>query len=426
MDLDKKRKLFYGWRVLIAMWLIYFLSFSMIYYGMSILTTHMVRETHLTEALIGWTASAFFAGQMIFGIPAGVLNQKKGGRFCLITGAMLLCIGCVIIRIFMLPPIFYLAVVVLLGAGCLLAGIQTGPSLINEWFDQNKDLPMALFMAAGSCGGFIMPVLSERLANRIGWQGCWGIYAISVVCAGMLAIFFIKDTPAEVGEVRDGVRWRQARGLPLKDVATEELAEHTKKKLAMEPKKQSLGKMLRENRRLLAFSAIIFGVRLIFSSYNGYLVFFATENGLSSVMAAAVYSVYNIFGMAGRLAAGIHHRIPVNRMNCLLYLGTAAGGFLLAFSHSAPVFFLSAIVMGLFYNYSYPYMAVQISLYFGNENYAECFSVINTVGGIGNTLGPLIVSVFAGMFGYRGVFCAISSITAFCALYALWLKPQRR
>lgn len=406
----KKGKIFYGWRIVIALWLIYFLSFPMIAYGTSILTIYMVEDLKLNEALIGWSSSAFYGGQMAFSIAVGILNEKKGFRFSQVVGCTIIMLGCFCMYLLRIPAMLYIILFFVLGASCLLSGIITGPALVNAWFDLNKFGPMSIFMTAGALGGFVIPMISERLADWIGWQKCWGLYAIFAMIAAIIAYLFVKDRPEDVGEVRDGIRWRKAHYLSIEN-EKEDQAEHL-----------TIIDILKD-KKLWHFCIVIFGVRLLFSAFISYFVFFTIKNGVSTTMAAIGLSLFHIFGMAGRLLAGIRIRVPVNIVNSIVYMGMAIGGGMLSVAYTIPGFFAAAIIMGICHNYAYTYLAVQIPIYFGNDNYAAYFGIINTVGSVGNTLGPMIVSTCIIFCGYRGIFMILSIVTVVCAGLSFSLRP---
>ncbi|MCD7908438.1 MAG: MFS transporter [Clostridium sp.] len=405
-----RRNVFYGWTILFSLWAVYFLSTTTIAYGTSVATTRMVLELHMNEGLIGWSVSAFYAAMMIFSVPASVIAQKWGFRFALTLGAGVITAGCAVIFLFRVPVLLYVVLFFLMGAGCTLSGIVTGPGLVNAWFDRNKALPMSILMTAGAFGGFVMPMVSEQITNMAGWQACWMIYGGLAAISFLLAWGFIKNDPAVVGEVRDGREWRTAHKIPFAQSG-------------LDPESGMSIREALKTRQFPTLCATLFGVRLLFVGSTSYLILYAVQNGVSSVQAAAALSCFHICGMLGRLSAGVKVKLPINVVNGIAYTGMFIGGILLIIAHTPAGFFLASAIIGFSYNYSYTLLTLMIPEYFGNRNYSIFFGTMNTVGSIGSTVGPILVSFIALASGYRLSYLILTAVTAVCALLAFVTPP---
>lgn len=406
----RKGRVYYGWTILISLWVVYFLSTTTVAYGTAVVTTRMVMELHMDEGLIGWSTSAFYAAMMLCSVPASVIAQKRGFHFAMTLGAVLITAGCAVLFVVRVPIAVYVALFFIMGAGGTLSGIVTGPGLINGWFDRNKALPMSILMTAGAFGGFVMPVVSEHITNIAGWRSCWLIYGILAAVALALVLLFIKNSPADIGEVRDGIAWRNAHY--IKDGA--------------EGADIESGLTIKEalkSRQFPTMCLMLFGVRLLFVGGTSYLILYAVQNGVSSAQAAAALSCFHICGMIGRLSAGIKVKLPVNVVNGTAYAGMFLGGVLLTMAHSPASFFLASAIIGFSYNYSYTLLTLMIPEYFGNKNYSIFFGTLNTVGSIGSTVGPLLVSLIAVAAGYRFSFAVLTGITALCSVMAYFTPP---
>lgn len=406
---------FYGWEVLLALWLVYFLSTTPAAYGASILSTQMVLENGLNEAVVGWATSAFYASSMVFSVPASMIVQKFGFHNTLLGGSLMILLACLTAAAFPISVPVYVSLFLVMGIGGTLSGIVTGPGLVNAWFDKNKSLPMSLLMTAGALGGFAMPVLSAQLAGQIGWKAVWWLYAALAAAAAVIALVFIKNSPAEVGEIRDGRAWHHVHdkaGETAQDTASDGL---------------TIAEALRA-REFYTISVILFGVRLLFTGCTSYLVLYTVQRGISALQAAAVLSCFHIFGLLGRLAAGLRNRIalPIHLLCAACYAGMFAGGLVLCTAQEIVWFFVAAALIGFFYNCSYTLLALMIPEYFGSKNYSVFFGTLNTIGSAGSTAAPLLISLLAGIFGgsYGSSFLVVTVVTGICAAVML-LTPSR-
>lgn len=407
--------IFYGWGVLLALWLVYFLSTTPAAYGTSVLSTQMVLENGMDEAVVGWATSAFYASSMVFSVPASMIVQKFGFHNTLLGGALMILASCLAVGLLPVPVPVYVTLFLVMGIGGTLSGIVTGPGLVNAWFDRNKSLPMSLLMTAGALGGFAMPVLSAQLAQVAGWKAGWLLYAAFAAIASVVAFIFIKNAPAEVGEIRDGRAWHQSHdkeGETVEDTSSDGL---------------TIAEALHK-REFPTICVILFGVRLLFTGCTSYMVLYAIQRGVSPLEAAAALSCFHIFGLVGRLSAGLRNRIhlPIHLLCTACYVGMFAGGMVLYQARSITFFFIAAAIIGFFYNCSYTLLALMIPEYFGNKNYSMFFGTLNTIGSAGSTAAPLLVSALAGLFDgqYSGSFLVVTIVTGICAV-AMFLTPSR-
>ena len=410
-----KHPVFYGWEVLLALWLVYFLSTTPAAYGTSILSTQMVLENDMNEAVVGWGTSAFYASSMAFSVPASMIVQKFGFHNTLLGGSVMVLLACLAVALFPVPVPVYVALFLVMGIGGTLSGIVTGPGLVNAWFDQNKSLPMSLLMTAGALGGFAMPVVSAQLAERAGWKAGWWLYAALAAAAAVIALIFIKNSPAEVGEIRDGRAWHQTH-----DKAGE-----------AQPETDAGGLTITEalrSREFPTISVVLFGVRLLFTGCTSYTVLYAVQRGISPLQAATALSCFHIFGLMGRLAAGLRSRIKllIHLLVTGCYAGMFAGGLILWQAQGIALFYAAAALIGFFYNCSYTLLALMIPEYFGSKNYSIFFGTLNTICSAGSTAAPLLISLLAGVFGgsYASSFLVVTIVTGLCAL-AMLLTPSR-
>src|SRR5688572_2580754 len=115
-------KKFYGWKLLGAYWLILFAVLGWPPYGSGVVNTWMAESLGFDRTMLGVPYSVLM---IMAGLPApfvAMLVTRKGIRFALITGSLVLLAACVFMALFV--NAFWAAV---LGAGVLTgAGIVIG------------------------------------------------------------------------------------------------------------------------------------------------------------------------------------------------------------------------------------------------------------------------------------------------------------
>lgn len=414
--LENRNGIFYGWINLFAMWLIYFLTAAATAYGTTVLSTRMVLENGMSEEIVGWGTSAYYAAGMIFSVPASVMVQKRGFRFTLVLGSAMIFGACICNYFFAVPVLVYVMLFAAMGVGGTLSGTVTGPGLVNAWFDKNKSMPMFILMTAGAIGGFVIPMLSECLSNWIGWKTCWMIYGLFAAIGIAAGVLFIKNKPEDIGEVKDGHAWCRNHGMNGRECQD-----------AVEESGITLQDALK-GREFYTISAVLFGVRLLFTGCTSYLILYAIQRGVTPLQAAAALSCFHIFGLLGRMAGGLRNKVslPIQVLCAICYGGMFVGGIVLFRAQSIGAFFTAAAVIGFFYNCSYTLLALMIPEYFGNKNYSIFFGTLNTIGSAGSTAAPLFISALTACFGggYQYSFLVVSIIAALSAVLMLVTPPK--
>lgn len=73
------------------------------------------------------------------------------------------------------------------------------------WFHRRRGTALGIVSAVGAAGISLSPILIERLITHLDWRTVWMLEGIAVwVIVIPLAVFFIRNRPADVGQYVDG------------------------------------------------------------------------------------------------------------------------------------------------------------------------------------------------------------------------------
>ncbi|MDP6100926.1 MAG: MFS transporter, partial [Dehalococcoidia bacterium] len=79
-------------------------------------------------------------------------------------------------------------------------------ALLARWFDRRLSVAGAVLGAGLMVGGMLVVPVMRVLIDSLEWQGAFVVAGVSVlVVVPLLAVTVIRDTPADVGELPDGV-----------------------------------------------------------------------------------------------------------------------------------------------------------------------------------------------------------------------------
>lgn len=407
MEKKGRKPIFYGWWIVLVAFYAYLVSIGPISYGTSILSLHIVKEQGWSEGIIGTGLSVHYLAIALLSVPGGMLIEKKGFRFTLILGALCGIAGYLWMAFAPVSRAGYLGTFFLVGINAVLCALLGGPGLVNGWFDRRKSLPMSLVLTAGAAGGFLLPGISRRL-TQIGDRVCWLVYAGMLGVLIVLTLAVVRESPEQVGELRDGRDWRMKRG--------EKTGEE---KTTCSP---SLKRCYRSG--ALYIQAIqAFLSKLICGGFVSYVVIYAVRRNLPEAQAVMILTVFNVAGLISRLLSGEKDEIPIpeNLLQAASFLLLACGAGILFLANKPLTFWLGAAVMGGSYGITCILQVLMLPDYFGDRNFQNLNGVLNMVAFAGNAAGPLVVFGIARAFGgYQYAFLALALISLLCGVLAVY------
>lgn len=143
-----------------------------------------------------------FAGFIMFGllsVPMGIYQAKKGKKYILLMGLIIMLLG-IVIPIFGLKSFgLFLVTILLLGAGATIMQVAGNP-IMRDVSDEGKfsrNLSLAQFVKAiGSLSGPVIPTIAAAWFGA-DWSVIFSVYTISLV----ITIIFVAGLKVEEKEV---------------------------------------------------------------------------------------------------------------------------------------------------------------------------------------------------------------------------------
>jgi len=198
---------FYGWKLLLACWLIMFLNLGIPAYGASGLNALMAPSLHLDRGALGLLFSAYMVMSGLPGPLVAISVNHLGVRRTLMLGSLLLISGALLMGT--VVNSFWFAVFafgLLVGGGVATGAALAAQAGLARWFVRKRGLVLSIFYSAGGIGGFVSGRLLDHIVTlahgnwRVGW---WAIAALSTL-AGLIAALFVKESPEDLGQYPDG------------------------------------------------------------------------------------------------------------------------------------------------------------------------------------------------------------------------------
>ncbi len=200
---------FYGWKLVGTLWFIYLLNMGFPLYGGAVINTYMMKEITMDRGTfgLGFTLLNLFIG--ISAVIIASIIQRWGVKAAFLFGSALIVIGTLWMSYIASAPWHYLVgfgVIIGLGIGC--STIVPLSTAVTHWFIRSRGKAMAAAMTASGFAGFIgAPMMNSIMASNGGnWRQAWLVVAVIAIAAAIIAYFFIKERPEDLGQIPDGVK----------------------------------------------------------------------------------------------------------------------------------------------------------------------------------------------------------------------------
>ena len=156
---------FYGWKLLVVLFVIYFFNVSFPYYGGVVVNSIMSEDLGISRSTLGLGVSVFSMALGFAAPLAGYMVTKRGVRYTLLVGSGLLISGTLLMALVVTQPWHYVLIFgVLVGVGVAMGSIIPIQSCVTAWFSRRRSMAIAVVMSAAGFGSLAAaPLLVEAI-----------------------------------------------------------------------------------------------------------------------------------------------------------------------------------------------------------------------------------------------------------------------
>lgn len=197
--MNKKSKLFYGWWIVIASFMIMTFLYTPIVNLVSLYTKPVTEELGFgrTEFSTYYTIMALVS--MVACPIAGKLMRKYDIRLYLTVCTILGAIAYIGFSFATKLMHFYLLAIPM---GISLAGAAIIPTsvLITNWFTEKRGLSLGLALSGSGFGGIILSPINNWIISTYGWRASYLATGISIIVLIIpFTMFIIRFSPSDLG-----------------------------------------------------------------------------------------------------------------------------------------------------------------------------------------------------------------------------------
>lgn len=282
-----RRRLYYGWSMLIGVSSAQVVSWGILYYAFSVFVAPM-------QADLGWTTveltGAYSLALLCSGlaaVPVGRWVDLRGPRALMTVGSILAVLLVVAWSQVMSLAAFYL---IMAGIGLVSAAVLYEPAfaIVAVWFRRLRGRALTLLTFFGAFASFIFIPLSAWLEQMLGWRGA--LLALAAILGAItipIHALMLRRSPEAIGLLPDG------------EAAAPDAPTHAQAR----ERSSSTGVALRETRFwLLTFAFAV-------SNFAGvtmtvHVIPYLTGQGHSAGFAATVAGLFGLMSLFGRMMIG--------------------------------------------------------------------------------------------------------------------------
>jgi MFS family permease len=406
-DSTATRSVFYGWWIVLAVFLNYFWAVALTYYGFAVFTPSLVSSLGLTRAQVmqGFVLGYVVVGSL-FGFFAGVLIDRLGARRVIRAGIGLVGLSLVLMgKMENLWQYYLLCVTEVLGF--VLSGPIPNQVLICNWFRVKRGQAMGYAYLGGGFGGAVAPVLDHFLIGRFGWRRAFEILGLLILLILLpVAQWVIRSAPCDIGLFPDGATNMPSSG-----------AEAT-------AQKGLTGRAVRTGN----FWLILVGTTLVIGAIGTvvqHLILFLKDEGYSAAWASAVLSSVVLSSLAGRVVVGyLADRYKKKNVMAFFYLLMAVCIPLLFLAHNPPAVWGFALLFGFGMGADYMLIPLVTAESFGLEALGKLLALIISVYSVGQWVGPALAGrIFDAYHSYDPAWVITMAAGALGAASAYAISP---
>jgi len=387
------RRVFYGWYIVAAVFVITMTTSGLAFYNLSILLAAFVAERGFPVGLASSATATFFIAGGIGGVIAGRLVDRFDARLVIAVSAAIgaLALG----SAGLLRETWQLfAFHVVFGLSHGANGLVPVTTVVARWFSVRRALAFSIASTGLSFGGVLVAPFVALAVERMGlsasapWMGL--ALFLGVVPVTLLVL---RPSPAAMGETPDGLgaAASAAGGPPPPAVAFAEA-----------------------RRSRYFYSVSIAYLFLLGAQVGGIAHLYRLANLRAGVATAALaVSVMAASSTLGRLAGGwLLLYVPVRAFALALMAVQAAGLAFLAVAEDHTMILAGTVVFGLTMGNSLMMHPLLLAERFGTRDYGRIYSTsqLITVAGVAGC-PALIGHLFEASGGYTMPFLAVAGLT---------------
>lgn len=400
-----KNKLFYGWIIVIAIFLMLAVG-----WGISI-NTNSIFITPIEEEL-GFTRAQMLNALTIRGIMMALISFCSGWIFSnfkikrvMEVSAIALCISYFSMS-FMTSIIEYYISISIQTVSVMLCGFIPASIIINNWFLTKNGIALGIAFMGSGIGGMFFNLLGSRLISQIGWRKTILKFSFIIFLVMTITVFFlIKVFP--------------------KDKGLEPYGSKRKDNVIESNNSKFFGIYIKDAIKTTEFWMIGIGVMIMGMNMAALVPNIAPHlNDIGySISVSAKISSFTMISLAfGKLLIGIlFDKYGIRNVTLLSCLALQIGLLSMIFAKYRFSFIGIVLGVGLGSSFGTVALPLYVEKIYGKLDYTRILAYLQTMSNIGGIISPLIMGImYKSQNSYNNsLFLLLGCVTV---AFLIWLR----
>lgn len=383
--------MFYGWLILAALAVIYFVTIGTTFYGFGVVLAPMTESLGWSRAQAGTGFSIMALGMGLAGPLIATAIRLAGTRLTVFCGGFLTAGGVSLIYLTSVLPVFYAGAAVI-GLGLGMQTVIPGTQIVNNWFVRRRSLATGVFLTAGGLGAAISaPGLNAAIEAAGDWRVAWLIMGGAALLSSLIGAAVLRERPEHLGLHPDGDSTAQAQPA---DPASQDSGG-----VFRTPVDWTAGEAARQPVFWLIVAAIamsVLGLQIV----NSHAVLHLRDVGIASGLAATAVGMQGLVSTGGRLFSGIlGDRIDPRYLMAAGLASELTGLLVLGVADEPLLVYVFAFFFGLGWGTAYVASPTLIANFFGRRHYAALFALQGVVATALGAVGPILAGLASDRTG---------------------------
>ncbi len=400
-ETSMRGRIFYGWWLLVGLFLIYAASNGILINTMPRIFPDLADGFGWTKEQVTRPANMFFALVALLNPAAGWLLDRFSIRRLMVVGSA--GITLVLVLFPLVQELWHLmALYVLFAFSLSLAGLTPSLMLLSRWFVRYRGLAFGILMMASSAGGALFPWVVDYFLPD--WQRA--VWVLAVLGGAMMvlpALFLVSNHPRDKGLAEEGANPEPGTG-PMPD---------------------RLGRVLLGLFRSRVFYLLAFATGTLWfcivAMLNNQPLFFRKELLLDDTTTTVIQSSFFVAAIIGKGLFGyLADRFDKLKVMMASVLNLAVGlAFLFLAAPGEWLWPLAyAVVYGVGYAGAFTMIQLMIAKFYAGRNYGVCLGVFLFIDSLAGAAGGFFLAWSADQFesfttGFT-VMMALCAIAVMC------------
>lgn len=411
MPLANRRRMYYGWVLVLTLSLTETTSWGILYYAFTVFLTPMQEELGWSRAAMTGAFSLALLISGVSGVPIGRWLDRHGPRILMTIGS---CAATLLVLAWAAVDSLTMFYLIWAGIGVTLAAVLYEPAffVVATWFVRQRGRALTVLTFIAGFASVIYVPLAGWLVQRQGWRG-----ALATL-AGMLAVgtiplhaLVLRRRPEDLGLIPDGAN------SPTSENTVEAAAGHG----------VPIGEALRD----AAFwwlSVAFFLSQLATAAVAVHLVPYLIDIGYGAGFAAMATGLIGAMALPGRLIfTPLGDRLPRQQVTACLFLVQTLALLVLLLVYSMAGVYAFVVLFGIGFGAMTPARAALVADLYGPAHYGKINGVLALFVTGSRALAPVSAgAVYDWAGSYEPMFWGLLVASAVATVAVLLVRKEEQ